>query len=170
MLASLLCFLLSESIQIFNESIQSVILVRKLSLFSLYYIYSFSHNSKIIESFASILSRSQKLIAQTFFKIKHFFLESLCLWVYRFSRVLVRIVSWFSQEDWLGLIKASKEVSNFIPPPKDLGVFLTFLEVEGGLFTGRSIEDSSAWVIQGSKDSRSTKFKGYLKFGGVCFT
>ena len=34
--------------------------------------------SKIIESFASILSRSQKLIVHTFFKIKHFFLESLC--------------------------------------------------------------------------------------------
>jgi len=57
--------------------------------------------------------------------------------------VLVGIVSWFSQEDWLGLIKASKEVNNLIPPPKDLGVFLTVLEVEGGSFAGRSIEDSS---------------------------
>ena len=65
------------------------------------------------------------------------------LWVYRFSRVLVRIVSWFSQEDWLGLIKASKEVNNLILPPKDLGVFLTVLEVEGGSFTGRSIEGLS---------------------------
>jgi len=63
--------------------------------------------------------------------------------VYRFSRVLVGIVSWFSQEDWLGLINASKEVNNPIPPPKDLGVFLTVLEVEGGSFVGRSIEDSS---------------------------
>ena len=61
----------------------------------------------------------------------------------RFSRVLVGIVSWFSQEDWLGLIKASKEVNNLIPPPKDLGVFLTVLEVEGVSFAGRSIEDSS---------------------------
>jgi len=43
----------------------------------------------------------------------------------------------------LGLIKASKEVNNLIPPPKDLGVFLTVLEVERGSFTGRSIEDSS---------------------------
>ena len=43
----------------------------------------------------------------------------------------------------MGLIKASKEVNNLIPLPKDLGVFLTVLEVEGGLFTGRSIEDSS---------------------------
>jgi len=43
----------------------------------------------------------------------------------------------------LSLIKASKEVNNLIPPPKDLGVFLTVLEVEGGSFTGRSIEDSS---------------------------
>jgi len=57
--------------------------------------------------------------------------------------VLVRIVSWFSQEDWLGLIKASKEVNNLILPPKDLGVFLTVLEVEGGSFTGRSIEGLS---------------------------
>jgi len=35
-------------------------------------------NPNIIESFATILSRSQKLIVHTFFKIKHFFLESLC--------------------------------------------------------------------------------------------
>ena len=73
--------------------------------------------------------------------------------MYRFSRVLVGIVSWFSQEDWLGLIKASKEVNNLIPPskevnnlippPKDLGVFLTVLEVEGGSFAGRNIEHSS---------------------------
>jgi len=57
--------------------------------------------------------------------------------------VLVGIVSWFSQEDWLGLIKTSKEVNNLIPPPKDLGVFLTVLKFEGGSFAGRSIEDSS---------------------------
>jgi len=63
--------------------------------------------------------------------------------VYRLSRVLVGIVSWFSQEDWLGLIKASKEVSNLIPPLKDLGFFLTVLEVEGGSFAERRIEDSS---------------------------
>jgi len=43
----------------------------------------------------------------------------------------------------LGLIKASKEVNNIIPPPKDLGVFLAVLEVEGGSFTRCSIEDSS---------------------------
>ena len=57
--------------------------------------------------------------------------------------MLVGIVCGFSQEDWLGLIKASKEVNNLIPPPKDLGVFLTVLEVEGGSFAERSIEDSS---------------------------
>jgi hypothetical protein len=38
---------------------------------------------------------------------------------------------------------ASKEVNNLIPPPKDLRVFLTVLEVEGGSFAGLSIEDSS---------------------------
>ena len=75
--------------------------------------------------------------------IKHFFLESLCLWVCRFFRVLVGIVIWFSQEDLLGLIKSSKEVNNLITPPKDLGLFLTVVEVEGGLFIGRRIEDSS---------------------------
>jgi len=57
--------------------------------------------------------------------------------------VLVGIVSWFSQEDLLGLIKASKELNNLIPPPKSLGIFLTVLEIEGGSFTGHSIEDSS---------------------------
>jgi len=57
--------------------------------------------------------------------------------------VLVGIVSWFAQEDLLGLIKASKEVNNLIPQPKGLGVFLTVLEIEGGSFTGRSIGDSS---------------------------
>ena len=45
--------------------------------------------------------------------------------------MLVGILSWFFQEDRLGLIKASKEMNNLIPPPKDLGVFLTVLEVEG---------------------------------------
>jgi len=35
--------------------------------------------------------------------------------------VLVGIVSWLSQEYSLGLIKASKEVNNLSPPPKDLG-------------------------------------------------
>jgi len=43
----------------------------------------------------------------------------------------------------LGLIKASKEVNNLIRLPKDLGVFLTILGVEGGSFAGRSFEDSS---------------------------
>ena len=71
-------------------------------------LYSLPHNTQSIESFTSILSRSQKLIVHTFFKIKHFFLESLCLWVCRFSRVLVGIVSWFSQEDWLGLIRLQR--------------------------------------------------------------
>ena len=61
----------------------------------------------------------------------------------RFFRVLVGIVIWFSQEDLLGLIKSSKEVNNLITPPKDLGLFLTVVEVEGGLFIGRRIEDSS---------------------------
>ena len=76
--ASLVCFLLSESTQAFDESIQSVNFVRKLSIFTLYYIYTSLHNFKIIESFATILSRSQKLIVHTFFNVKHFFLESLC--------------------------------------------------------------------------------------------
>jgi len=34
-------------------------------------------------------------------------------------------------------------VNNLIPPLKDLGVFLTVLEVEGDLFTGRIIEGLS---------------------------
>jgi len=69
---------MSESIHQVNESIQPVVFVRQLSLFTLYYINTFLLNFKIIESFASILSRSQKLIVHIFFKIKHFFLESLC--------------------------------------------------------------------------------------------
>jgi len=67
-------FWLSESIQAFSESIQFVKFVRKLSLFTPHYIYTPLPFFKVIESFASILSRSQKLIAHTFFKIKHFFL------------------------------------------------------------------------------------------------
>jgi len=72
----------------------------------------------------------------------------------------------------LGLIKASKEVNNLIPPPKDLRVFLTVLEVEGGSFTRRNFEDSSEEVegVHGySRIRRSTKFKGYLKFRGVFY-
>ena len=34
-------------------------------------------------------------------------------------------------------------MNNLIPPPKGLGVLLTVLEVEGGSFIGRSIENSS---------------------------
>jgi len=34
-------------------------------------------------------------------------------------------------------------VNNLIPPPKDLGVFLIILEVEGDSLLGRSIEGSS---------------------------
>lgn len=65
-------FWLSESIQAFSESIQSVNFVRKLSLFTLYYIYTSLHISKGTESFTFILSRSQKLIVHTFFKLNTF--------------------------------------------------------------------------------------------------
>ena len=34
-------------------------------------------------------------------------------------------------------------MNNLIPPPKDLRVILTVLEVEGGSLARRSIEDSS---------------------------
>ena len=71
-------FTWSESIQTVSELIQSVVFVRKFSRSNLSYILLSPHFSKTIESFASILSRSQKLIVHTFFKIKHFFLESLC--------------------------------------------------------------------------------------------
>jgi len=63
-------------------------------------------------------------------------------------------------------------VNNLIPPPKVLKVFLTVLEVEGDSFIGRSIKGLSEEFKgcignQGFKDSRSTKFKGYLEFEGV---
>jgi len=67
-----------ESIQIVSESIHTVHFVRKFGLSPCSYILYSPHNSKIIESFATILSRSQKLIVHIFFKIKYFFLESLC--------------------------------------------------------------------------------------------
>ena len=65
-------FLLSESIHASSESIQSVNFVQKLSLITPYYIYISLHITKSIESFAYILSRSQKLIVHTFFKINTF--------------------------------------------------------------------------------------------------
>ena len=77
----------------------------------------------------------------------------------RFFRVLVGIVIWFSQEDLLGLIKSSKEVNNLITPPKDLGLFLTVVEVEGGLFIERNIEDSSEKVEGVHRYSRIRRFK-----------
>ncbi len=60
-------------------------------------------------------------------------------------------------------------MNNLIPPPKVLGVFLTVIAIEWDSFTGRSIEEliEEFEGVQGFKDSRSTKFKGYLKFGGV---
>ena len=66
----------------------------------------------------------------------------------------------------MGLIKASKEVNNLIPPLKDLGVFLTVFEVEGGSFIGRSIEGLSEECEGVHGYSRIRRFKGYLKFGG----
>jgi len=69
---------MSESIQYFTESIHLVDFTRKIALGLIFYIYSLSHLPKIIESFATILSRSQKLFVHKFFKIKHFFLESIC--------------------------------------------------------------------------------------------
>jgi len=60
------------------ESLHTVIFVRKFALALSFYIYSLPHITKFIESFATILSRSQKLFVHKFFKIKHFFLESLC--------------------------------------------------------------------------------------------
>jgi len=65
-------------------------------------------------------------------------------------------------------------VNNIIPPPKGLGVFLTVLEVEGDLFTGRSIEDSSEEIEGVHGYSRIRRFKkhqiqGALEvWGSVC--
>ena len=72
------CLICSESIRLLNESIHSVIPTRNFTLSLLLYINSPPLNSTFIESFATIHSRSQKLIVHKFFKIKHFFLESLC--------------------------------------------------------------------------------------------
>jgi len=69
---------LSESIHTLSESIQYIVFGRCFALATFFYIYSVPHNTQIIESFATIHSRSQKLIAHKFYKIKHFFLESLC--------------------------------------------------------------------------------------------
>ena len=55
-----------------NRSTQ-LVLGKNLNLLS-FSIYTHSHNTQNIESFASILSRSPKLIVHKFFKIKHFFL------------------------------------------------------------------------------------------------
>jgi len=73
-----LSFLVFESIQLFNKSIHTFVFLRKFSLTTFPYILSSPHNSQFIESFATILSRSKKLIVHKFFEIKHFFLESLC--------------------------------------------------------------------------------------------
>jgi len=50
-------------------------------------------------------------------------------------------------------------VNNLIPPPKGLGVFLSVLEVDGGSFTRRSIEDSSEEVEGVHGYSRIRRFK-----------
>jgi len=65
-------------------------------------------------------------------------------------------------------------LKDLIPPPKGLGVFLTVLEVEGGSFTGRSIEDSSEEIEGVHEYSRIRRFKkhqiqGVLEvWGSVC--
>jgi hypothetical protein len=65
-------------------------------------------------------------------------------------------------------------VNNLVPPPKDLGVFLSVLEVEGDSLTGRSIEGSSEEfeVVHGY--SRIRRFKEHQiqrlfeVWGSVC--
>ena len=53
------------------------------------------------------------------------------------------------------------DLNNLIPPPKGLRVFLTVLEVEGGSFTGRSIEGSSEEFEGVYGYSRIRRFKKY---------
>jgi len=53
------------------------------------------------------------------------------------------------------------EVNNLIPPPKDLGVFLTLLEVEGDSLTGHSIEGTSEEFEGVHRYSRIRRFKEY---------
>ena len=72
------CLIWTELIHSLNESIHTISFTRKFTLPLLYYINSPPLNTKIIESFATIISRSQKLIVHTYFKIKQFFIESLC--------------------------------------------------------------------------------------------
>jgi len=65
-------------------------------------------------------------------------------------------------------------VNNLIPPPKDLGAFLTVLQVEGGSFAGRSTEDSSEEVEGVHGYSRIWRFKehqiqGLLEVWGVFY-
>jgi len=50
-------------------------------------------------------------------------------------------------------------VNNLIPPPKDLGVFLTVLEVKGDSLTERSIEGSSEEFKGVHGYSRIRRFK-----------
>ena len=65
-------------------------------------------------------------------------------------------------------------MNNLIPPPKDLGVFLTVLEVDGDSFTGCSIEGMSEEFEGVHGQSRIQRFKkheiqGLLGvWGSVC--
>jgi len=65
-------------------------------------------------------------------------------------------------------------LNNYIPPPKDLGVFLTVLEVEGDSLTGRRIEGSSEEFEGVHWYSRIRRFKEHQiqrlfeVWGSVC--
>ena len=50
-------------------------------------------------------------------------------------------------------------MNNLIPPPKDLGVFITILEVEGDSLTGHGIEGSSEEYKEVHGYSRIRSFK-----------
>jgi len=137
------CLIWFKSIHSVINLIHSVVFVRKFSLITLLYNILLLITPNLLnhlQLFSLGLKNSLFIHSSILnsFSSNHF-----VLWVYRFSRVLVGIVSWFSQKDWLGLIKVSKEVNNLIPPPKDSGVFLTVLEVKRSSFTGRSIEGLS---------------------------
>jgi len=52
-------------------------------------------------------------------------------------------------------------MNNLIPPPNDLGVFLTILKVEGDSFNGRSIEGLSEEFEGMHRYSRIRGFKNH---------
>ena len=164
---------MSESIHTLSESIHSVVFGRNFALATLFYIYTQFLITPNSLNHLHLFFLGLKNTEYKFFKIKHFFLESLfslshidLLGCYRDCKfILSRRLIGFDQGfkvKWIISFHLQRAWGSFQPILKSKGIRLPDVALKT-----RVKRSKECTGIQGFEDSRSTKFKGYLKFGGV---